>query len=169
MALNCFHFTPIIKLFTQSQWVEDVPYWLQGQKFKVKMHWFLKMVCFIISFPSHLPSWNFTQRLLISRGYVLLILRSEDKVEMHWLQKTVYGALLLSLWAYNHETSQTDSSLVENVPNWYQGSKVKITLLGLLKKCSVLGKKLGEFEVIAGVMCHVRITLVRAPQNAGAL
>ena len=66
-------------------------------------------ICGIIDFPLHLSSWNFTCRLPMSWGCVLLILgskRSKVKVTMHWLLKMVCCIIALPLhlssWNFTH-------------------------------------------------------------------
>ena len=94
LAHNCFPITLIImKLRTKTPlWVEDVPYIFGGQKVKGQGHNALiteNGLCFIIAFLVHLSSWNFIQRLLISRKCALWISgskgqRSRSKCINNW-------------------------------------------------------------------------------------
>ena len=47
---------------------------VKRSKVKVTMHWLLNGLCCIIAFPFHLSSWNFIQRLPMSRGWALWVL-----------------------------------------------------------------------------------------------
>ena len=86
--------------------------------------------CFlcIITLPLHVTSWNFTQRLTLSRGYALLI--SGSKGQRSRLQcidswKWFLRMICLSSHLDNHETSHTNLVWVDDVPYRYQGQKVK--------------------------------------------
>ena len=81
----------------------------------------------------HQPSWNFTQRLAMSRGCVLLILGSKGQDHYALIPENgLWRKILISLYAYHHETSHIDSPGVEDLTSWFE-VKGKITMHWLLK------------------------------------
>ena len=90
MSHNCYPFTLfIMKLHTDSWWVKDVPNWFWGQKVRGEGHNALiseNGLCCMIAIPFHLSSWNFTHRLPMSWGCVLLILGSKgQRSKSQWI------------------------------------------------------------------------------------
>ena len=90
---DCFSSTPIETSYNDSPLDEDMPYWFWGQNVQGHDALITKNgLCCIIAFPLRISSWNFTQRLPMSRGCVLLILGVKIvkiKVTMNWLASSI--------------------------------------------------------------------------------
>ena len=73
-AHNCFPFSPIfMKLHAKTPHEWRMSYWFWGQRSRSQCIDNWKWLCCIIAFPLHLLSWNFIQRLPMSRGCALFI------------------------------------------------------------------------------------------------